>query len=216
MRSLYLAIIGFTLAIYAPCLGSTGQLTPYRFGPRESELLANGEVVVQVNQSEEGSKGTIRAAIVVDAPAEQIWNALTDCDHTPEFIPRLQSCKVLQHGKDMEIIEHQVNISWFLPSFTYTYRVSYDRFKRIDFKRIGGDLKEIEGSWVLEQEYTLSIWTRDSLSRSGWSGSSYDMTFLISYYPYAVTWLKRLINREVYTKDPPMPGDTIRGGFDSQ
>ena len=45
----------------------------------------------------------------------------------------------------------RIPVSWLLPKTTYIYRSTYQKFRRIDFKRISGDLKDLEGSWVLER-----------------------------------------------------------------
>jgi ribosome-associated toxin RatA of RatAB toxin-antitoxin module len=116
---------------------------------REKELLANGNIIV-TDESRGEPKGKVWAAILINAPAEQVWNVLVDCHHAPDFVPGLKNCKVLGSEGDTETIEHQVKFSWLIPEVIYTFRAKYHIHERIDFKRIGGDLKEVEGSWVLE------------------------------------------------------------------
>ena len=41
-------------------------------------------------------------------------------------------------------------IPGILPEVTYTFQAQYDRFKKIRFHRLSGDLKEFKGSWRLE------------------------------------------------------------------
>ena len=45
-------------------------------------------------------------------------------------------------------LEHEVRYSWLLPTVRYVFRADYDRPHRIDFRRISGDLKEEEGTWL--------------------------------------------------------------------
>lgn len=133
-----------------------------RLDRAERALLASGDVIV-VDKSGGQSKGRVGAAILIDAPVEQVWNVLLDCRHAPDFIPGLKNCRVLHSEGDTETIEHHVKFSWLIPEVTYTFRANYRVYERIDFKRIGGDLKEIEGSWVLqsmgEENQTIVVYS---------------------------------------------------------
>ena len=112
--------------------------------------MGKGEVVIRVDQSEGVQKRRVQAAILIKGLAHQIWKVMTDCDGAPEFVPGLRSCRVLQHDHQSEVIEHRVKFSWFLPTVTYVFRAEYQEFSRIDFKKVGGELKELEGTWILE------------------------------------------------------------------
>ena len=48
-----------------------------------------------------------------------------------------------------EEIEQEVRYSWLLPAVRYVFRAEYDRPRRMDFRRVSGDLKEEEGAWLL-------------------------------------------------------------------
>ena len=128
---------------------SVGDKPSTKLGQAERDLLASGDVIV-VDKSGGEPNGKVGAAILIKAPVEQVWNLLVDCRHAPDCIPGLKNCKVLRGEGDTETIEHQVKFSWLIPEVIYTFKANYQIHKRIDFKRIGGDLKEIEGSWVLE------------------------------------------------------------------
>jgi len=112
--------------------------------------LTKGEVVVRVEPAGEKNNERVEAAILIDAAAESIWKLINDCQQTPEFIPGLKGCRVLQQDGAGDLIEHRMQISWLLPEVKYIFRAQYQGFSRIDFKRTSGDLKEFEGSWVLE------------------------------------------------------------------
>ena len=112
--------------------------------------MGKGEVVVRVDESEGAQKGRVEAAILIKAPARQVWKVMNDCDGAPEFVPGLKSCKILQHNDDSEVIEHRVKFTWLLPTVTYVFRAEYQEFKRIDFRKVGGELRELKGTWILE------------------------------------------------------------------
>lgn len=122
-----------------------------RFGETELAKLAKGEVIVRADQFANKNEGRVQTAILIDSSARQIWDVMIDCDRAPEFVPGLKSCMVLQSNRNTKIIEHQVKSSWLLPMVTYIFQENYEEFMRIDFKRIRGDLKAFEGSWVLEE-----------------------------------------------------------------
>jgi ribosome-associated toxin RatA of RatAB toxin-antitoxin module len=131
-------------------LNSVGSKPSSELQQVEKDLLATGDVVV-IDKTRGEPKGSVGAAILINAPIEQVWNVLVDCRRAPDFIPGLKNCRVLYSEGNTETIEHQVKFSWLIPEVTYTFKANYQIHKRIDFKRIGGDLKEVEGSWVLER-----------------------------------------------------------------
>ena len=126
----------------------SGTLVP--FSAQELARMGKGEVVVRLGESEGAQEGRVEAAILIKAPARQIWKVMNDCVGAPEFVPGLRSCKILQHDDHSEVIEHRVKFTWLLPTVTYVFRAKYQEFSRIDFKKVGGELQELEGTWILE------------------------------------------------------------------
>lgn len=165
MRLIFIVflIIFTAMETYSSSIGLIQNADVPRFGETELAKLPNGEVIVRTDQSDNKNEGRVQAAILIDSPAQQIWDVMIDCDRAPEFVPGLKSCKVLQRDGDTEIIEHKVKFSWLLPKVTYIFQASYHEFKRIDFKRISGDLKDLEGSWVLDEvsggKQTIVVYT---------------------------------------------------------
>ncbi len=133
----------------ASCLFGNKVLA-FPLGEAELGRLARGEVVVRVDPSGGKKNDRVEAAILIAAAAEPIWRLINDCRQTPEFIPGLKSCRVLQQDGTGDLIEHRMQVSKLLPEVKYIFRAEYQRNRRIDFKRMSGDLREFEGSWVLE------------------------------------------------------------------
>ena len=117
----------------------------------ESQLLQlkGGAVLVAVQQTDEPSKGMVEAMILIDAPAESIWQIMVNCDEIPTFVPGLKACRVLAAGENWEIIRHEVKWIWFLPRLSYVFRAVYQPNRQIDFVKIEGDLREMKGNWRL-------------------------------------------------------------------
>lgn len=121
------------------------------------QQLAAGEVAVRILYDGDDSHVRVDAAVKINAGADAIWRVLTDCEHAAAFIPGVKRCRRVQTAPDnsWEIIEQESKYSWLMPTVTTIVRADYKRPQRIDFKRVGGDLKEEDGAWLLDA-------TRDS------------------------------------------------------
>ena len=121
--------------------------------PAVERQLAAGQVVVTTVAPVDPARprGRIRAAVRISASPETIWRVMTDCRQTTQFVPGLKGCRRVDGAADgsWEDIEHEVHYSWLLPPVRYVVHARYDRPHRIDFRRISGDLKEEEGTWLL-------------------------------------------------------------------
>ena len=115
--------------------------------------LADGQVAVHVAFDGDGSRVLVNAAVRIKASPEVIWAVLTDCDHAASFIPGVKSCRRVQAAPDgsWEIIEQESKYSWLMPSVTTIVHADYKRPQRIDFNRVSGDLKDEQGTWLLEE-----------------------------------------------------------------
>jgi ribosome-associated toxin RatA of RatAB toxin-antitoxin module len=123
---------------------------PSGLGPDDYRRLAAGDVLTRVEQPDSLRKGWVQAAVLIDAPVRAVWNALTDCQSATQIMPGLVGCKVIEPGQNVDIVQQRVKLSWYLPTFTYVFRVHYNRYSRIEFQRIGGSFKEMEGCWTFE------------------------------------------------------------------
>ncbi len=144
-RSFGLLLIGFGFLFFHP--GGGGEALS--FDQKDLQHLEKGEVAVRNEQGEGEKEGRVQAAILIEAPPEEIWRIMNDCEHSPEFVPGLKSCRVLRKEGQDAIIEHRMKFSWLFPEVTYVFRAQYDENRQVSFQRIGGDLKEFEGSWTL-------------------------------------------------------------------
>ena len=111
--------------------------------------LENGEVVVAVRHIRGPSKGLVEATILIDAPASHIWSIMLDCSQIPTFVPGVKRCQVLESGENWEIIRHDVKWVWFFPQISYVFRARYQPKRQIEFVRIEGDLRDMQGRWQL-------------------------------------------------------------------
>ncbi|MGO9804387.1 MAG: SRPBCC family protein [Steroidobacteraceae bacterium] len=144
-----------TLVVAAMLLAPCGWAADSRWSldPAVQQRLAHGEVVVETAAAAdpERPRGAVRAAVLIRAGPEAIWSVMTDCRQTLTFVPGLKVCRHVDGAADgrWEDIEQEIRYAWYLPTVRYVVRADYDRPRRIDFRRISGDLKEEEGTWVL-------------------------------------------------------------------
>ncbi|HVN46112.1 MAG TPA: SRPBCC family protein [Steroidobacteraceae bacterium] len=126
--------------------------SPWVTDPAIQQRLAAGEVVFATSVIDpQHPRGRVRAAVLISAPPEAIWSAVTDCRQARAFVPGLLRCRRLDGAPDgsWQDVEHEVRYSWLLPTVRYVFRAWYEPPHRIDFHRISGDLKEEEGTWLL-------------------------------------------------------------------
>jgi len=121
--------------------------------PAVQRRLAAGQVVVAAASAidPEHPRGHVSAAVRINSSPEAIWSVMTDCRQAALFVPGLKGCRRIDgaHDGSWEDFEHEVRYSWLLPTVRYVFRAHYDRPHRIDTRRISGDLKAEEGTWLL-------------------------------------------------------------------
>ena len=133
-------LVAFLLA--CACL-SAGE-SPLK--PNEIDLLRSGEVVFH----EEAEQSTT-ATILIEATAEAVWDFINQGDNAPEYTEGMIRAQVLDRGEDYSIIEQEMKVRPIPGSFVYTIKNQLtEKFRRIDFERQSGDLKEIKGFWRLQ------------------------------------------------------------------
>jgi ribosome-associated toxin RatA of RatAB toxin-antitoxin module len=112
--------------------------------------LEAGEILIDFSSDEHYTEH-IRAAALIDAPAEKIWAILKDCERAPEYIPHIQACELLETQPDQraQIFRQRVKLAWFLPSFEHNFRLNYEPYSRIDVSHVSGPINVLDGTWWL-------------------------------------------------------------------
>ena len=96
----------------------------------------------------------VKLAALVDASPQAIWDVLTACEITPEYVPAVTSCESLEllDGGRAQLFVQTVKPAFFLPSFEHVFRLDYEPYSRIRVNRVSGPLAVMEGSWWLLPE----------------------------------------------------------------
>jgi uncharacterized membrane protein len=127
--------------------GLTGAESPWLEEPANQGRLAAGEILVHMDP--DGKH--VAAAVSIRAPAEVVWQVITDCENAPRFMPGMKACRRLEASPDgsWENIEREFKYSWLMPSAHDIVRTEYHPPERIDFRRLSGDFRDERGAWVL-------------------------------------------------------------------
>jgi carbon monoxide dehydrogenase subunit G len=131
-------------------LAAASPASAFDLPPKAQALLDRGRPYVDVEPDADGSSGQIRAAIDIAAPPQAIWAVMTDCDLAPKMVANLKSCRILERDPQGRWdIREQISKMTFVPSVRSVFREDFEPPRRMTFHRVGGDLKVLEGEWLL-------------------------------------------------------------------
>jgi hypothetical protein len=104
-------------------------------------------------QTSKVDKGTTRIdlTIAIDAERQTVWDLLTSCEISPEYVPHVINCSQVDTISDgaAELFLQTVKPAFFLPKFEHVFRLDYSPPDRIDVSHISGPIDRMEGSWRL-------------------------------------------------------------------
>ena len=120
--------------------------------PAESQRVAARGIVIKATLDASQRRGTIRAAICIDAPAHVIFQQMTRCEDAMRYVPHMRVCRVRDQAPDntWQLVEHEIDFGWYAPRIKYVFRADLVADRRIDFRQVTGDFKANEGTWELE------------------------------------------------------------------
>lgn len=120
----------------------------------ERARVLGGEVLVATDAAGSGGGGPqgARAAIRIAAPPGRVFAVMTSCEEALRFVPRLESCRVLETAADgsYELVEQVVNLRWYLPRIRFVFRADYSPPREVRISNVSGGLREHEGRWTLD------------------------------------------------------------------
>lgn len=109
--------------------------------------LQDGKVeILQSKKSGEKDDRHVVAAILIDYPVRAVWDVIEDKESASEYIKDLKSAKIIEDNGSYQLVEQKLKIGP-LPMFTYVIRHEPTPRSRVNFERVSGDLKNVEGYW---------------------------------------------------------------------
>jgi carbon monoxide dehydrogenase subunit G len=106
---------------------------------------------IETRVERDGSALQVRSTIEASAPALTCYATLADLDHLAEFVPGLKSSRVVS-PPDSPIELHQVGEARAGPfgvTLDVTLAVRLEPPHRIEFRRVAGNLAQMQGSWAV-------------------------------------------------------------------
>jgi ribosome-associated toxin RatA of RatAB toxin-antitoxin module len=114
--------------------------------------LARPAADISVETISQASGVQVTARAMVHAPAELIWQTLTDYDHLPQFVPGLDSSRVVSRQGAQLVVEQKGSVRWWF--FYYPIRVTVvtteQPYERIDVHLLQGNLRRLDGGYRIE------------------------------------------------------------------
>ncbi|MGB6520906.1 MAG: aromatase/cyclase [Candidatus Cybelea sp.] len=91
----------------------------------------------------------VECTIVIDAPAQRVYELAKDQEHFPQFMPDVENVTILQRRPDGVISRWKTLVEEAPIEWTEDDRFD-DAALRIDYQLIEGDLDKFEGAWTFE------------------------------------------------------------------
>ena len=113
--------------------------------------LENGEVVVDL--VEDGETKFVVGKILIDQPPAVVWPILVNpFEFAGKICPRMKKCDVLQDEPNISVLQCSIYVCFMFPTISYTVESKYDPVNMVEFKRIGGCLRDFRGCWILRPQ----------------------------------------------------------------
>jgi len=114
--------------------------------PETLERLGNGEILL-LDASTDSAEDTIRVQAIFHAPAKAAWDIILSCEQKFTYVNGLKKCEVIEDEGDRMLIHQVVKTSWLAPTMDFLYETLGDRYDRIRFQLVEGNMKSMEGGW---------------------------------------------------------------------
>lgn len=114
--------------------------------PVTLKRLQSGEVIAETTRSDEAG-ASARFSMFIHAPVEAIWDVIFSCENGFTFLDGLQLCEVLENDGLRTLTRQVVKKGWPIPTQDYTFRTLREPFSYVEFERVEGSPKVMEGSW---------------------------------------------------------------------
>lgn len=107
---------------------------------------------ISIETSGQGDLVTVTASAEMQVDPRTVWNVISDYDHLAEFIPDLRSSRVVQRDGDRLIVEQtgKFGFLFFQQPVEVKLAVVESPPRRIVARAVGGNLREMEGRYELE------------------------------------------------------------------
>jgi hypothetical protein len=140
------------VAVLALACGPAAPGADFELTPAETQKVAARELVIRANLDAGQRRGTVRAAMIIEAPPALVFQAMSRCADAVLYVPHLRLCRVRDRAHDgsWQLVEHEIDFGWYAPRVKYVFRADFVPDRSITFRQVTGDFKANEGIWEFE------------------------------------------------------------------
>ncbi len=111
------------------------------------QRLERGEVVVGLKDV--GSTKFVTGSMIINEPPDRVWPIMVNpFEFLGKISPRMKEVEVVTDKANLSVLKVTLDVT-LIPHFTYIVESRYENSARIEFKRIGGVLKDFRGLWEM-------------------------------------------------------------------
>jgi uncharacterized membrane protein len=120
--------------------------------PAEARRVAGRHIVIRATLDSTQRRGTVRAAVRIDAPPEVVFKMMTRCEDAMQYVPHMRLCRIRDQAADgsWQLVEHEIDFGWYAPRIKYVFRADLVAARSIEFRQVSGDFKANQGRWELQ------------------------------------------------------------------
>src|SRR4051812_36880211 len=132
---------------YALAWALTGALqvpaADFALTPAETARVAARQIVIRPSLDAAQRRGTVRAAVQIEAPADLVYRMLISCADALAYVPHLRSCRVRERGPDDSwlVVEHEIDFGWYAPRLKWVMRAELTQDRKSTFHQVSGDFR---------------------------------------------------------------------------
>lgn len=108
------------------------------------------DIRIESTLQSDGRGGTVHAEMIVHAPPEAVFHAVSRCSDAHDYLPHLRLCRERPGDEGSLLVEHEVDLGWYAPRLRYVLRAEMIPGRRISLRQVHGDFAVNEGDWELD------------------------------------------------------------------
>lgn len=122
-----------------------------------------------------GDAKVVSAKVLIDAPAEAVWENLTSYNEMKSYLPGYQESKVIANAGNSKTVQIGVKVHPLLPTMRYQVKINENKAAyQININKTSGDFEAIKASYKLQAigkqtllTYNLNITLGDKIPNVG-------------------------------------------------
>jgi ribosome-associated toxin RatA of RatAB toxin-antitoxin module len=146
------ALVLVTALVWGLACGVRAHAGDMTLSEADQQRVAARQIVIRAALDKAQRRGTVRAAVRIDATPDVVFQQMTRCEDALQYVPHLKLCKLRDRAPDNSwlLIEHEIDFGWYAPRIHYVFHADLVTDRSIEFHQVSGDFKANEGRWELQ------------------------------------------------------------------